>query len=529
MSFYRRGIFIIPATIILSAVLGGVYGPRVGAQSSASEENVRKTIESITSVLGTVEMQYADPVDAQKAIYGGAIPGMLTSLDPHSNFFDPKSFAAMREDQRGRYYGVGMQVAPRNGRTVVMAPFPGSPAYKAGLRPGDVIWQVDDSLTEGLNTTEVANLLKGPRGTTVRVQAMREGTPEPLKFVIIRDEIPRFSVEHAHMIEPGVGYLRISSFMETTSSELRDHLRDMSAEGLTGLVVDLRGNPGGLLKEGVSVAETFLQRGQAIVSHKGRNSREQQYSASRAARGSEFPLVILIDRSSASAAEIVSGAVQDHDRGLIVGEPSFGKGLVQTVFPLSENTGLALTTAKYYTPSGRLIQRDYSSLSLYDYFNDTNKAAGTVSQTDVHQTDTGRTVYGGGGITPDVSFSPPKPNEFQLTLARRDVFFKFASRYLAENKSISKEFEVTQPVVERFKRFLKEEDVAYEGADFEANLDFIKQRVKIQLVLVEFGMNDAYRVEAIHDPSIKKAIEMLPLAGSMLENTRRAQLEKEKR
>jgi carboxyl-terminal processing protease len=490
---------------------------------------VKKTITSLATVLDTVEKNYADPVSTEKAIYNGAIPGMLNMLDPHSNFFDPKAFQAMREDQRGRYYGVGMQVASRSGRTVVMAPFPGSPAAKAGLRPGDIIWNVDGNDTEGLNTTEVANLLKGPRGTTVQVKAKREGEAELLSFTIVRDEIPRFSVEHAFMIEPGVAYMRITSFMETTSAELREHLKDLTAQGMTGLVLDLRGNPGGLLKEGVSVSEMFLNRGQVIVSHKGRNSREQQYSASRLARSSDIPLVILIDRSSASAAEIVSGAMQDHDRGLIVGEPSFGKGLVQTVFPLSENTGLALTTAKYYTPSGRLIQRDYSSLSLYDYYNDTNKAAGTVSQTDVRRTDTGRTVYGGGGITPDVQFAPPKANDFQLLMARRDTFFQFASRYLAENKSITRDFEATPQVVDRFRKFLGELKLDYDSRDFDANLEYVQQRIRIQLVLVQFGMNDAYRVEAVYDPSIKKAIEMLPLAGSMLETTRRAQLEKEKK
>lgn len=528
MNFFRRGVFIVPATILLSAVLGGVFGPHVGAQAGSNDERVKNTITALTTVLDTVEKSYADPVSTERAIYNGAIPGMLNMLDPHSNFFDPKAFQAMREDQRGRYYGVGMQVAGRSGRTVVMAPFPGSPAAKAGLRPGDIIWEVDGTSTEGLNTTEVANLLKGPRGTTVRVKAKREGAADLLSFTIVRDEIPRFSVEHAFMIEPGVGYMRITSFMETTSAELREHLKTLQSQGMTGLVLDLRGNPGGLLKEGVGVAEMFLNRGQVVVSHKGRNSREQQYSASRMSRGMELPLVVLIDRSSASAAEIVSGAVQDHDRGLIVGEPSFGKGLVQTVFPLSENTGLALTTAKYYTPSGRLIQRDYSSLSLYDYYNDTNKAAGAVNQADVHRTDTGRAVYGGGGITPDVQFAPPKPNEFQLLMARRDAFFQFASRYLAENKSIARDFEVTPEVVERFRRFLDELDLEYESADLQANLDYLKQRIKIQLFLVEFGMNEAYRVEAVYDPSIEKAIEMLPLAGSMLETTRQAQLENQK-
>jgi len=523
MAVQKRGILLITLVILICALAGGVYGQRVAAQNGASEAQVEEMLRRTSTVLRTVENEYADPVDMEKVIYNGAIPAMLHSLDPHSNFFDPKSFAQLREEQRGRYYGVGMTLTSRNGKTMVLAPFVGSPAYKAGLRPGDEIIQADDTPTENLPMSQVADLLKGPRGTAVRIGVRREGTPDPLQFVVIRDEIPRPSVEHAFEISPGVGYLRINSFQETTSKELQEALRELNTQDLKGLVVDLRGNPGGLLSEGVGVSEMFLQRGQLIVSHRGRSSKEKQYVASRNNRGSSVPLVVVINRTSASAAEIVSGAIQDHDRGLIVGEPSFGKGLVQTVYPLSENTGLALTTAKYYTPSGRLIQRNYSGVSLYDYT--FQKEGGKAAQSEVKTTDAGRTVYGGGGITPDVEVAEATLNTFQQTLARKYAFFNFARRYLAENKTISRDFEVTQPVLDRFRRFLGEEQIDFREVDLTENQAYIKGQIKEELVLSVFGMEDAYRVEVVTDPQIRKAIELLPQAAAMLGSTRRAQLQ----
>ena len=513
-----RQFLLIPAIILICALVGGIYGPRVTAQSESGSSQIQSSLKEITNVLRTVEENYADPVDPDKAIYNGAIPGMLRSLDPHSNFFDPKSFANLREEQRGRYYGVGMTVTPRDGKTIVLAPFVGSPAYKAGLRPGDVIIKVDNTPTDNLNTTEVADLLKGPKGTTVRILVTREGSAEPLQFSIVRDEIPRSSIEHAFFVAPGVGYIRVSSFNETTSQELREKLRELNPSALKGLVLDLRNNPGGLLAEGVNVSDMFLERGQLIVSHRGRASREKRYVATRGNRGNRYPLVVLINRYSASAAEIVTGAIQDHDRGLVIGESSFGKGLVQTVYPLGENTGLALTTAKYYTPSGRLIQRDYSSVSLYDYYYHKENVAPSPSE--MRSTDSGRPVYGGGGITPDIEVSEPKLNHFQESLARKYVFFNFAKRYLAENGTISHDFEVSDTVLDRFQKFLKEEDVPYEENDLKANLDYIKNNIKIELYLSVFGMDEAYKLEATADVQIQKAIQLLPQAAALEESSK---------
>src|ERR1700757_1874711 len=339
MNQNRRGFVVIFTVLVASAVFGWIYGPSVRATSTAAEDS-QSAVREFTTVLDVVQANYAEPVDVDKEVYQGAIPGMLRVLDPHSSFFDARQFALLREDQRGKYYGVGMIVAPQQNHTVVMAPYAGAPAYNAGIRPGDVIVKVDDKSTEQLSTTEVADLLKGPKGTVVKITVSREGYPEALVFTVTRDEIPRHSVDIAFLLKPGIGYIRLSGFNETTDREIADALRQLGASSLDGLILDMRGNPGGLLNEAVAVGDMFLDKNQLIVSHHGRASTERRYFALRGNQGLTTPLVIIVNGNSASATEIVSGAVQDHDRGLIVGETTFGKGLVQTVTPLSENTGL---------------------------------------------------------------------------------------------------------------------------------------------------------------------------------------------
>lgn len=519
----QRGLLLAVAVLALASLLGGLYGPRVQA-TVAGDSEVNQAIETFTKVYAIVEQNYADPVDPELAIYQGAIPGMLRSLDPHSNFFDPRSFTVLREEQSGAYYGVGMTVAPRDGRTIVIAPFVDSPAYKAGLRPGDVIYRVDDTLTEGLNTSEVADLLKGPKGTTVRVTILREGHEEPLEFSIVRDEIPRLSVENYFELQPRIGYVRLASFNENTHEELMDALEVLGEDNLEGLVLDLRSNPGGLLTEAVAVADLFLDKGQLIVSHRGRSQRERPYYATRGNEGREFPLVVLIDRATASAAEIVAGAIQDHDRGLIVGESSFGKGLVQTVYPLSHNTGLALTTARYYTPSGRLIQRDFSTVSLYNYYYSQNRAA---VESDVHSTDSGRTVFGGGGITPDVEVVQ-QLNPFQEELFRRLILYPFevgvgdfVQRYLAQQGNVAKDFTVDDEVLTQFRLFLTERNVSYTETDIQDNLDWVKLRIKKEVFTSVFGRDEGQRVAIAGDPQVQRAVELLPQARELAENARR--------
>src|SRR5207253_3005955 len=274
------GLVVVVAVLLESAVLGGIYGPNVRA-TTASADDYQTAVRDFTRVLNVVQNSYADSVDVDKAVYQGAIPGMLRMLDPHSSFFDAKQFALLREDQRGKYYGVGMVVAPRENHTVVMAPYVGAPAYNAGLRPGDVIIKVDEKATDGLTTTEVADMLKGQKGTIVKIVVTREGYNEPLTFTVTRGEIPRHSVDIAFLIKPNIGYIRLSAFNETTDHEIAESLKELNASNLDGLILDMRGNPGGLLNEAVAVGDMFLEKNQLIVSHHGRASQDHRYYAVR--------------------------------------------------------------------------------------------------------------------------------------------------------------------------------------------------------------------------------------------------------
>jgi carboxyl-terminal processing protease len=517
----RRALF--SAAIFLAAcgVTGSIIGGRVAAQSATDESTLRDSMKNFTDVYALVEQNYADKLNTDqvdKAIYDGAIPGMLHVLDPHSNFYDPKAFAQMREDQHGKYYGVGMSIQPQENKIVVLAPFEGTPAYKAGIRPGDVILAVDSKSTENLDSAAVATMLKGPRGTHVAVTIAREGAAKPMVFDLIRDEIPRYSVDIAFLIKPNVGYIHVTQFMETTSHEVQEAL-DKFGPNVQGVLIDLRENPGGLLNEAVNTADKFLQKGQIVVSQRGRAFPDQVY---RAPKGSDlkYPIVILVNRDTASAAEIVSGALQDHDRALIVGETTFGKGLVQTVFPISENTGLALTTFHYYTPSGRLIQRNYNNVSLYDYYYVRNDAApADKTNREVKLTDAGRPVYGGGGITPDEKIAELKSNHFQevlLTPPHR-VFQDFTTHYLASH-SVTRDLIVDDAMLSQFEDFLRAQKIEFTDKEINDNIEWIKSSIKAELFTSQFGQAEGLKVRAEWDPQIKQALTFMPEALALEEH-----------
>ena len=514
----RRSLTAVVFVLGMFGLLGMLFAQKLNPPGTPStDSDVRDSFKQFTEVYEAVEDNYADVVNPDKAIYDGAIPSMLHQLDPHSNFFDPKSYSALREEQRGKYYGVGMTVGPRNNKVIVIAPFVGTPAYRAGIRPGDIIAAVDGKATDNMTTSDVADLLKGPRGTTVRITMLREGSDHPLEFSVVRDEIPRYSVDLHFMIKPGIGYLHVSGFQETTEHEVAEALEQMG--DVKGLVLDLRQNPGGLLSEGVGVADKFLKKGQLIVSHHGRSSPEKRCTAARGNGGKDYPLVVLVNRGTASAAEIVAGAIQDHDRGLIVGETTFGKGLVQTVYPLAENTGLALTTAKYYTPSGRLIQRDYSNLSLYDYYYNRENEDNNANK-EVKLTDGGRTVYGGGGITPDVKLPPYKSNKFQETLLQHYALFNFAKKYANAHK-VAQSFEVDDAILQEFRKFLDGEKITFTEAELLENNDWLRSNIKSEIFIDSFGQEEGLKVRAQTDPEIVKALELMPQARALADNARK--------
>ncbi|MGH9587850.1 MAG: S41 family peptidase [Acidobacteriaceae bacterium] len=522
----RRTAFALVVFFAACGLAGMFISQKVGAQSATDESAFRDSLKEFTSVYQVVAQNYAEPLNGHKpdqVIYDGAIPEMLRTLDPHSNFYDPDAYAKMQEDESGKYYGVGMVIQAQNNKVIVVYPFEGSPSYKAGLRPADVILTVDGKSTHGMDTSAVANLLKGPKGTHVKLTVSREGASAPLTFDLVRQEIPHPSIDLKYEIKPGILYIHITQFQQTTSREFADTLDEFP--NIKGLVLDLRGNPGGVLVDAVAVCDKLLNRGQIIVSQRGRAYPEQVYRATHGNYGHFFPIVVLVNHNTASAAEIVSGALQDHDRALIVGQVTFGKGLVQTVYPLSDNTGLALTTYHYYTPSGRLIQRNYNGVSLYDYYYN-HEPDKDLKNREVRLTDSGRTVYGGGGINPDDTIDPPKANHFQEVLDAHNVFFNFAPYYLAHHTA-AKDFEVNKEVIDQFKQFLTQQNIAFTDQDLDGIMDWLKMNIKSNLVASQESYRAGLRVRANWDPMIAKALTFLPQAATLEETAQKIDKEKQ--
>lgn len=483
--------------------------------------------------------------------FKGAINGMLRSLDPHSNYYDSREFDEMRAERRSEYYGIGAAVGSlREGEkveTYIRATFKNSPAHRAGLRFGDHIVDVEGQSMRGKSFEEVSKHLRGQRGTKVKVTVERLQTGQAETFEIIRDAVSQPSIADAYMLRPGTGYvdLRLRGFNYTTGGELQSALEKLRAQGMTSLVLDLRDNPGGLLDQAIRVAEQFLPKGQMILNQKGRREGGAQYKSDNDSPDNT-PLVVLVNGGSASASEIVAGAMQDHDRALIVGETTFGKGLVQAVLPLQYGAGLALTVAKYYTPSGRLIQRDYGDGGLYDYY-----THGGLAQREepnrpqaqpngpVSRTDTGRAVYGGGGITPDEPVGP-RP---AITAAQARLFhpvFAFALELVAkrikgfEDYDVPRvteygydlkatDFPVSDGMYKSFKEFVASKP-AYKlsAAYLDRERRFAERQLRYDLATASYGTTTAVQIFNMDDPQISRAVEVLPRARELAQSARQA-------
>jgi carboxyl-terminal processing protease len=526
----KRGALLLGVILIIAAIVGGLYGPSLKA-TAAGATDLEDSVKSFARVLSLVQQNYAEPIDTDKLVYDGAIPGMLHVLDPHSNFFDPKEWAHEMEEQRGNYYGVGMSIVPIDDKVEVVSPFPGSPADRAGIKPGDIIVKVDGKNTSTLSSAQVADLLKGAKGTVVTVTLSREGTPNPIAVNVMRDEIPEPAVDIYTLLKPGVGYVHVSAFTsENTDSDLAAALKKLDYSHLDGLILDLRGNPGGLLMQAIGMADMFLSKDQLVVSQKGRASPERRYYALRGNGGNDIPVVVLINGNTASASEIVAGALQDHDRALIAGERSFGKGLVQTQCPTDNDTALLLTTARYYTPSGRLIQRDYKNVSIYDY--EYNRQPN--KEPEVKLTDSGRKVYGGGGITPDVSDPAPKYNPFQTLLLERNVLYPFDvgvgdfTRYfMGTHPVITKDFTPDDKVMQQFLGFLGRENIKYTPEEIRDNSDWIKEHIQREAMTYAFGLPAGYKISVDNDPQVVKAEELVPQARALYDNAKKILAERQ--
>ena len=498
--------------VLTASLIGGFWGNRLQATPRTSED-LDKLLKTYTRVLSLAEENYADPVNMEKTLYD-SIRGMLQTLDPHSNFFDPKTYRGFRDDQRGNFFGLGISVANINGQPTVISTLSGTPAHRLGIRSGDIIVKIDGKPSIGLTRNQVVEKLRGPKGTVVQISVQREGIGDLLDFSVTRDVIPRHSVPVAVHVRPKIGYIRIEDFTETTEREVEESLKKLEPE-LEGLILDLRGNPGGSLHTAIGVADKFLKQGQEVLLTKGRlASANHRYVVPKGMANNNYAMVVLINNDSASGSEIVAGAVQDHDRGLILGETSFGKGLVQSVFELSRGAGVALTTARFYTPSGRLIQRDYSKKSYYDYFN----AKGKETQpTEIRRTDSGREVYGGGGIKPDIILQPSSFNSFQSVLLGNASFFSFIRSYNVRHPELQKDFAVSDALLQEFRAYLRSRGLPWQEG-FEQNLEFVKRQLRYEYALSRIGFEEAQKVFLEGDSQVVKAIELLPQARVLFAN-----------
>src|SRR5437870_3606328 len=440
--------------VAAATLFGGFYGNRLFG--SPVQNDVQKRFKEYTDLLAAVTQWAPEETGSDKFVYS-SIDGMLRTLDPHTSFLEPKEYADMQDRQKGSFYGLGILVTKRNDQVTVITPLEGTPAARLGIRAGDVISEVEGVATDELSLDEVVKRLKGPKGTTVHIKIIRVGIKEPIPLSIVRAAIPTNSISNVLMLKPGIGYIRIKDFTATTVRELDEAIEKLKAQGMQKLVLDLRQNPGGLLDAAVGVSDHFLDKGQMVVYTKGRTpDSEQSYLAPGKHQKLEMPMVVVVNRGSASASEIVAGALQDHDRAIIVGETSWGKGLVQSVYTLQYGAGLALTTSKYYTPSGRNIQRDYSS--FYDYYvaDDSDDASNSseipLKDRKQFKTDTGRLVYGGGGITPDVFVKPAPLSRITQLLEVRSAIFNYAVEYASSHPDLNKDLTVTQPMIDEFTR-----------------------------------------------------------------------------
>ena len=509
---------------LLFLISGGLLGGLLGGQVQADPQKAEDQLWTFGRVLSLVEDQFVGPIDTEEMVED-AIDGLLVTLDPHSNYLNADAFNEMRDEQRGKFSGLGIQITKRGADKplTIIAPIDGTPAYRAGLMSGDEISHIEGEATAELTVQESVRLLKGDRGTEVTITIQRPGLAEPFDVTIERDDIPIESIRVAFLVEPSVGLIRIANFTSTTANELDQALLELAERGMERLILDLRGNPGGLLDQAVQVSERFIPAGKLIVYTRGRiPGSNQDYVAKRGVERSEVPMVVLVDRSSASASEIVSGAVQDHDRGLIVGETTFGKGLVQRVIPLHDGGALAVTTAKYYTPSGRLIQRDYTDLDEY-YMN--RHGEEDEAETDdedlegreVFHTAANRKVYGGGGIRPDYIVKARRAPEILSRMVRENLIFDFAVRHVNGHTDLEPGFEFDESLFHSFRDFLREREFEFETEEFEEHADVLKLRLRAQIARVAWDQIEEARVLAESDPAVRRALGLFDEAADLSE------------
>ncbi len=507
---------------------GGLFGDRL----LAFNREAREVLRLYTELLTVAHEHYGEELDYTDLVTA-SIEGMVRSLDPHTSFLSAEAYASMRDRQQSTFFGLGILVGTRNGQITIITPIEGTPASRMGLRAGDVITHIEGDPTEGMNINDAVRLLKGPKGTKVTITLARPGLDEPIEVTIERDEIPQISVRYTYMIAPGTGYISIDDFNRGTAHEVREAVASLRDQGMERLLVDLRRNGGGLLDQAIAVVEQFVPAGAKIVETRGRTrDSKQKYFASDTGPKWDLPLVVLVGEGTASAAEIFAGAIQDHDVGLIVGTQTWGKGLVQTVYSLSYGAGLALTTAKYYTPSGRLIQRDYTSWFDYsthsngyipeDVALDSGDAGDREDQAiEAFMTDLGRKVYGGGGITPDIMIEAPDLPEYMQILLARNAFFDFAVQWVNGRNIEDRSWQPTPEVLREFRDWVVSQEILPpeemdQGFAEDGGAEQIEQYVHAEIFNASFGIEARYQILAQADTQIQRALSAFAEAGDLL-------------
>jgi carboxyl-terminal processing protease len=515
--FNTRTLFVFIAFFVFLGILVGIITDDLVL---ATVDDDYEQLRIFSEVFNEIKRKYVEDVPSSDMIVD-AINGMLEGLDPHTVFLDPRNYEELMIDTRGKFEGLGIVISLREDILTVITPIEGTPAYELGIQAGDRILQIEGESTRGVSLVEAVNSLRGPKGTEVTISILREGMDELIDYTVTRDVIEIPSVPFYGTLEGNIGYIRLANFSEKAAEEIDHAIQELNAQHIEGMILDLRNNFGGVLEQAVEVADKFIDKDRLIVYYKGRgkgNYREF-YGTHPVATG-EYPLVVLINGGTASASEIVAGAIQDWDQGLITGTRSFGKGSVQSIVRLSQGNALKLTTAYYYTNSGRCINRSEFQSSKRELL---NTAAGKeeseqieeMTEEEVYYTNSGRLVYGGGGIYPDYLIEPEKSSNLSTEILRNYAFFNFAIQYTIQHPDIPETFEPDEQVLEEFNDYLREKEIEFTQTEFQEELDFIKNGIKQKIISKLYGTTTAYRVTIHSDPQIMKILDILDETNSM--------------